>query len=190
MFPGPLLAGASGLLFGTALGTPISIVAATTGASLAFVVSRRFGARAVDELSGHRVRVLQDFVAQRGFLSVLYARILPGIPYNVVNYAAGLTRVRLLTFAAATAIGGAPRAFAYTALGGSLSQLDSPAAIAAYTVLLAMAVGGAVVAVRDVRARRRLSSSGDRNRPPADDVTPFGSGTSSSSPAGRSADRP
>ena len=190
MFPGPLLAGASGLLFGTALGTPLSIVAATLGASLAFLVSRRFGARAVDELSGRRVRVLQDFIAQRGFLSVLYARILPGIPYNVVNYAAGLTRVRLATFAAATAIGCAPRAFAYTALGGSLSKLDSPAAIAAYAVLLAMAIGGAVVALRDVRAGKRLSPSGDRNRSPADDVTPFGSGTARSSPDGRSEARP
>ncbi|MFL5816652.1 MAG: TVP38/TMEM64 family protein [Conexibacter sp.] len=172
MFPGPLLAGASGLLFGTALGTPISIVAATLGASLAFSLSRRFGARAVDELSGHRVRVVQDFIAQRGFLSVLYARILPAMPYNVVNYAAGLTAVPLLTFAAATAIGCAPRAFAYTALGGSLSNLDSPAAIAAFGVLVAMGIGGLVLAAREAdvrrRLRKRLSSSGDRERPPAD----------------------
>lgn len=176
MFPGPLLAGASGLLFGTALGTPISIVAATLGACLACSLSRRFGARSVDELSGHRVRVVQDFIAQRGFLSVLYARILPAMPYNVVNYAAGLTAVPLLTFAAATAIGCAPRAFAYTALGGSLSNLGSPAAIVAFAVLLAMGIGGTVVAARDVTIRKRLRS--------------FGSGRGSSSPDGRSADRP
>src|SRR6185436_6098161 len=64
LFPGPLLAGACGLLFGTAVGTPTAIVAATVGASAAFLVSRRFGARAVDELSGHRVRVVQDWIAQ------------------------------------------------------------------------------------------------------------------------------
>jgi uncharacterized membrane protein YdjX (TVP38/TMEM64 family) len=178
MFPGPLLSGASGLLFGTALGTPISVVAAVLGASLAFCLARRLGAGAVDELSGRRVRVVQDFVAQRGFLSVLYARILPGLPYNVVNYAAGLTRVPLATFAAATALGCAPRAFAYTALGGSLSKLDSPEAIAAYAVLVAMGVGGVVVAARDVRVRRRLA------------VTRSGSETATSSPDARSADRP
>ena len=183
MFPGPLLAGASGLLFGTAVGTPTSIVAATLGACLAFSLSRRFGARPVDELSGHRVRVVQDFIAQRGFLSVLYARILPAMPFNVVNYAAGLTRVPLVTFAAATAIGCAPRAFAYTALGGNLSNLGSPAAIVAFAVLLAMGIGGVVVAARDVRIRRRLSRS-------AESVTRSGSGTGSSSPDGRSADRP
>jgi len=176
MFPGPLLSGASGLLFGTAIGTPTSIVAATLGGSLAFSLSRRFGARPVDELSGHRVRAVQDFIAQRGFLSVLYARILPAMPFNVVNYAAGLTRVPLLTFAAATAIGCAPRAFAYTALGGNLSNLDSPQAIAAFAVLIAMGIGGLVVASRDPTVRKRLRR--------------FGSGRATSSPDDRSADRP
>lgn len=176
MFPGPLLSGASGLLFGTALGTPVSILAATLGACLAFSLSRRFGASAVDELSGRRVRVVQDWIGSRGFLAVLYARILPAMPYNIVNYAAGVTRVPLLTFAAATAIGCAPRAFAYTALGGNLSNLGSPAAIVAFAVLVAMGVGGMVVAARDVTIRRRL--------------TQFGSGRATSSPDGRSADRP
>lgn len=190
MFPGPLLSGASGLLFGTALGTPISIVAATLGASLAFSLSRRFGAGAVDTLLGQRLRVVQDFIAQRGFLSVLYARILPAMPYNVVNYAAGLTRVPLATFALATAIGCAPRAFAYTALGGNLSNLGSPAAIVAYAVLAAMGVGGALLAARDVEIRRRLSPPGARRRPPASDVTPSESGRDWSSPGARSEARP
>ena len=195
MFPGPLLAGASGLLFGTALGTPVSIVAATLGASLAFSLSRRYGASSVDVLSGRRVRVVQDFIAQRGFLSVLYARILPAMPYNMVNYAAGLTAVPLLTFAAATAIGCAPRAFAYTTLGGNLTNLSSPAAIVAFAVLLAMGIGGTIVAARDVNLRRRLagirvSASGDRKRPPSDDVRRSGSGRATSSPDGRSADQP
>lgn len=185
MFPGPLLSGASGLLFGAALGTPVSIVAATLGASLAFSLSRRFGARSVDELSGHRLRVVQDFIAQRGFLSVLYARILPGMPYNMVNYAAGLTPVALLTFAAATAVGCAPRAFAYTTLGGSLTNLDSPEAIAAFAVLVAMGVLGIVVALRDERIRRRVwafvETGSLRSSAPE---------KGSSSPADRSADRP
>lgn len=155
LFPGPLLAGASGLLFGTALGTPTAIVAATLGASLAFSISRRFGAGAVDELSGHRMRVVQDWIASRGFLAVLYARILPAMPYSLVNYAAGLTRVRLLVFAAATAIGCAPRAFAYVALGGSLDDLGSPEAIVAFAVLVVMGIGGMGMALT---GRNRRSS--------------------------------
>jgi uncharacterized membrane protein YdjX (TVP38/TMEM64 family) len=144
LFPGPLLAGASGLLFGTALGTPISIAAATLGASLAFSLSRWWAHDAVLALAGPRLLALRDVLARRGFLSVLYARIAPGVPYNLVNYAAGLTAIPLRTFAAATALGASPRAFAYTALGGSLDDLGSPEAIVAICLLVAMAIGGLV----------------------------------------------
>ena len=129
LFPGPLLAGASGLLFGTALGTPVSIVSATLGATLAFSLSRWWAHDAVQELAGPRLNALRAWVGRRGFLSVLYARIAPGVPYSLVNYAAGLTPILLRSFVAATAIGVAPRAFAYTALGGSLGDLRSPEAI-------------------------------------------------------------
>lgn len=153
LFPGPLLAGASGLLFGTALGTPVSIVSATLGATLAFALSRWLAHDAVEELQGQRLRALRAWVARRGFLSVLYARIAPGMPYNLVNYAAGLSPVALRSFVAATAIGCAPRAFAYTALGGSLDDLGSPEAVAAIVVLVVMALVGLVLARRDLRRR-------------------------------------
>lgn len=155
LFPGPLLAGASGLLFGTALGTPVSIVSATLGATLAFGLSRWWAHDAVQELAGPRLGALRVWVGRRGFLSVLYARIAPGVPYSLVNYAAGLTPILLRAFVAATAIGVAPRAFAYTALGGSLGDLGSPEAIIAVVVLAAMALVGAFLGGRDVRRARR-----------------------------------
>lgn len=176
LFPGPLLAGASGLLFGTWLGTPVSIASATLGATLAFLIARFVAHDAVETLQGRRLAALRAFVGRRGFLSVLYARIVPGVPYSLVNYAAGLSPVPLRTFAAATALGCAPRAFAYTALGGSLDDLGSPDAIAAYVILVVMAVGGAVFARRDLRAARLARASG--------------SGTSTSSPAAPTAGRP
>jgi len=143
LFPGPLLAGASGLLFGTALGTPVSIIAATTGAALAFAVGRWWAHDAVLETFGHHRRLiaLRTWVGARGFESVLLARVAPGMPYNLVNYAAALTPVAFWTFVLATAIGVAPRAFAYTALGGSIGNLGSPAAIVAICLL---AVEGAI----------------------------------------------
>ena len=152
LFPGPLLAGASGLLFGTALGTPLSIIAATLGASLAFSLSRWWAHDAVLALAGRRLLALRDWVGRRGFLSVLYARLAPGVPYHLVNYAAGLTPIALRTFAAATAVGAAPRAFAYTALGGSFGDLGSPEAIIALCVIVTMAITGLLLARRDLRA--------------------------------------
>jgi uncharacterized membrane protein YdjX (TVP38/TMEM64 family) len=158
LFPGPLLAGASGLLFGTALGTPVSIVSATLGATLAFVLARRLAHDAVERLQGPRLAALRAWVGRRGFLSVLYARIAPGIPYNLVNYAAGLSPVAARAFVAATALGCAPRAFAYTALGGSIRHLGSPQALVAFGVLVVMAVAGLALARRDLTRRpaRRL----------------------------------
>jgi uncharacterized membrane protein YdjX (TVP38/TMEM64 family) len=151
LFPGPLLAGASGLMFGTALGTPVSIASATLGATLAFALSRWWAHDAVEALAGPRLQAVRRWVGARGFLSVLYARIAPGVPYSLVNYAAGLTPILLRSFVAATAIGVAPRAFAYTALGGSLGDLGSPEAIIAVVVLVVMAVGGLALARRDLR---------------------------------------
>jgi uncharacterized membrane protein YdjX (TVP38/TMEM64 family) len=144
LFPGPLLSAASGLLFGTALGTAVSITAATLGAVLAFSIARWVAHDAVEALAGRRLRGVQAWIERRGFWAVLYARIAPGVPYTLVNYVAGVTRVRLAAFAAATALGVAPRAFAYTALGGSLDDLGSPEAIVAIVLLVLMAVGGAV----------------------------------------------
>lgn len=148
LFPGTVLAAASGLLFGAAEGTAVSVVGATAGSVLAFALSRRFGARAAEELSGPRVERLQARIERRGFLAVLGARLAPGVPVTLLNYAAGLSRVRLRDFAAAIAIAGAPRAFAYTALGGSGGRIDSPLAIVGIALIALPALAGAVLLVR------------------------------------------
>jgi uncharacterized membrane protein YdjX (TVP38/TMEM64 family) len=160
MFPGPLLAGAAGLLFGTALGTPVAIVSATLGATMAFALGRWWAHDAVEELVADRfapVRRLRAWIGERGFLAVLYARLAPAMPYNLVNYAAGLSPVALRAFVGATALGCAPRAFAYAALGGSLDNLGSPEAITAMAVLVVMAVGGVVFARRSGSGRATSS---------------------------------
>jgi uncharacterized membrane protein YdjX (TVP38/TMEM64 family) len=82
---------------------------------------------------------------------VLYARVAPGVPYSLVNYAAGLTRIPLAIFAAATALGTAPRAFAYTALGGTIGNLRSPEAAIAVAVLVVMGTVGLVLLYRERR---------------------------------------
>jgi uncharacterized membrane protein YdjX (TVP38/TMEM64 family) len=167
-FPGPLLAGASGLLFGTALGTPVAIVAASLSALVACSLSRFLAGDAVQELGGRRVKGMAAFVERRGFLSVLYVRLLPGVPYTLFNYAVGLTRVSLVAFTLATALGTAPRTFAYVALGGSFGDFGNAETIIAVAVLVVMGIGGLVAGA----------------------LTRSGPGTGSSSPGGRSAGLP
>lgn len=162
LFPGPILAGACGLLFGTAAGTPIAIVSATLGASLACLLSRTVAGDAVQELGGPRLLALAAWINRRGFVSVLYARLAPAVPYNLVNYAAGMTTIPILVFAAATAIGTAPRTFAYVALGGSFGHLGSPTAIAAIALLVTMGLGGAVAVRRDLRRERAMMGPDER----------------------------
>jgi uncharacterized membrane protein YdjX (TVP38/TMEM64 family) len=165
-FPGPLLAGASGLLFGTAAGFPLSLCAAVLGASAAFTISRTVGRDAAERLAGPRVLRVRDAIGRRGFLAVLYARILPGIPYNLVNYGAGLTTIPLPVFAGATALGAAPRAFAYTALGGSLDDLGSPEAIVAIAVLVVMAIAGLIALRRSGSGAAKSSPASRKAAPP------------------------
>lgn len=153
MVPGPVLAGASGLLFGTALGTLIAIVSATLGASAAFLIARGLAQRPYAALVTGRLRDWTQRIERRGFLAVLYARIAPGAPFALVSYAAGMTRVRLREFAAATMIGASPRAFAYAALGGSIGNYSSPQALAGLGVLVAMSLGGALLLWRTRRGR-------------------------------------
>jgi uncharacterized membrane protein YdjX (TVP38/TMEM64 family) len=159
LFPGPLLAGASGLLFGTAVGTPVSIASATLGAALAFCIARFVARDAVETIGGARLRPVQEWIERRGFWAVLYARIAPGVPYSLVNYVAGVTRVALPAFAAATALGVAPRAFAYAALGGSLDDLGSPEAIVAIMALVLMALAGAFAMRREQKGAQATPSS-------------------------------
>jgi uncharacterized membrane protein YdjX (TVP38/TMEM64 family) len=154
-FPFPLLAAASGLLFGVAAGTALSIVAGVLGAVAAFLIARAGAAGALEELAGERLAGLQEAVARRGFVAVLYARIIPGVPRDLANYAFGLTRVTLSAYTAATLLGIAPRAFAYTALGGSLGDFDSPESVVAIALLVAMGVLGLVLVRRDLGPRRR-----------------------------------
>lgn len=167
-FPGPILAGAAGLVFGTALGFPLSLFSAVLGASLAFGIARWWAHDAVAELAGPRTTALREFVGRRGFLAVFYARLAPGLPYNAINYTAGLTPVRLTVFAGATALGAAPRAFAYTALGGQLGNVGSWQMILALVLLVAMALVGLVLAARDpeIAGAVRSLGRGRRGTPP------------------------
>jgi len=154
MVPGPVLAGASGLLFGTALGTAIAIVSATLGATLAFVIARSMAHRSLAAIAGARLRDWIARIQARGFVAVLYARVAPGAPFALVSYSAGMTRVRLRDFVLATLIGASPRAFAYAALGGNLGNYTSPEALVALGVLGAMALGGTALLWRTTRRHR------------------------------------
>ena len=153
-FPFPLMAAAGGLLFGVAEGTALSVLGGSLGALLAFALARTVAGEAVTALAGERLARLERAVAERGFVAVLYARIFPGVPRDLSNYAFGLTRVGVVAFAAATVVGIAPRAYAYVALGGLLGSFDSTQSIVAIGLLVGMGLLGLVLVRADVARSR------------------------------------
>jgi uncharacterized membrane protein YdjX (TVP38/TMEM64 family) len=87
------------------------------------------------------------------------ARIVPLLPYGLVNYAAGVTTLRFWQMGLGTAIGATPKVFGFVALGGSLTDLGAPEAKIAIGLLLVLAVVGALV-VRWQLAADRAESGG------------------------------
>ena len=93
----------------------------------------------------------------------MLARAAPGSPATVLNYAVGLTRIRLRHFVAGSLIGGAPRVLAYTALGGAAAERALWPAVAALALLAVLGVagtcGGAAPARGSAAARGALSAA-------------------------------
>ena len=151
----PILAGAAGLLFGTVVGTPLAIAGVTAAALSQMWLARRLAAGHHGNLLPKRTKTIEDFLTRNGALAVMETRILPVLPYGLVNYSAGLTRLRFRDMTLGTVVGAAPKVFAYTALGGSISDLTSPEAIAAITLIVLLGVIGLVVARRQFVLERR-----------------------------------
>jgi uncharacterized membrane protein YdjX (TVP38/TMEM64 family) len=146
----PILAGAGGLLFGTAAGTPLALAGVTVAALTQMLVARRLASGHHGNLLPARTRSVEDFLTRHGAVAVLESRIVPLLPFGVVNFSAGLTHLRFRDLAFGTVVGAAPKVFAYTALGGHLTDLGSPVAIVAIALLVALAVAGALFVRRQL----------------------------------------
>jgi uncharacterized membrane protein YdjX (TVP38/TMEM64 family) len=156
----PILAGAGGLLFGTAAATPLALAGVTLAALAQMAVARHLAGEHAPRLIPRRIQGLDAFLEKNGAVAVMESRIVPFLPYGVVNYSAGITRLRYRDMALGTVIGAAPKVFAYVALGGSLSNPTSPEAIVAVALLVALALGGAFLVRRQFVAERGAASAG------------------------------
>jgi uncharacterized membrane protein YdjX (TVP38/TMEM64 family) len=115
--PGAVLTLAGGALFGPLLGTFYNLTGATIGAALAFLISRYLASDWVADKTGGRLKQLINGVETEGWRFVAFVRLVPLFPFNLLNYALGLTRIRFSHYLLATYICMLPGAFAYTYLG-------------------------------------------------------------------------
>jgi uncharacterized membrane protein YdjX (TVP38/TMEM64 family) len=141
----PILAGGIGLLFDTALGTPLALAGVTLAALAQMAVTRYLAGEHAGRLLPERARRLEAFLQRHGAVAVMEARIVPLLPYGLVNYAAGVTTLRFWQMGLGTAIGATPKVFGFVALGGSLTDLGAPEAKIAIGLLLVLAVVGVLV---------------------------------------------
>lgn len=115
--PGSVLTLAGGALFGPVLGTLYNLTGATIGATLAFLVARYLASEWVERKSGGRLKQLKQGVEAEGWRFVAFVRLVPLFPFNVLNYALGLTRIKIWHYVIASYICMLPGAIAYTYLG-------------------------------------------------------------------------
>lgn len=115
--PGSVITLAGGALFGPVWGTLWNLTGATIGAALAFLVARYLGADWVARRAGPRLQNLNDGVTAEGWRFVAFVRLVPLFPFNLLNYALGLTRIPFLAYVLASWLFMLPGAFAYTWLG-------------------------------------------------------------------------
>ncbi len=142
--PGSVLTVAGGALFGPLWGTLWNLTGATFGAALAFLVARYVGSDWVARRAGERLASLIRGVEEEGWRFVAFVRLVPLFPFNLVNYAFGLTRIRLTEYVLASFVCMAPGTLAYAYLGYAGREAAAGQSGAVHKAMIALALLAAV----------------------------------------------
>jgi len=117
LLPGSVLTLTGGALFGPVWGTAYNLTGAVLGATLAFLMARYLALDWVDQRVGGQLKQLKQGVEAEGWRFVALVRLVPLLPFNLLNYGLGLTRIPLTHFVLASYLFMLPGAIAYTYLG-------------------------------------------------------------------------
>lgn len=150
LLPGTVGTLTTGAVFGFVSGFPLAIAAQTVGATLSFLVARLMGREGCQRLLGGRLTTLDHWFGERDFLTILFLRMIPVMPFNVLNYGSGLSCVRLSRYVPATVLGLVPGTAVTTLAASRAKDPADPVFIAA---AIALAIG---VSVSSVLARRAM----------------------------------
>lgn len=151
LIPGSLLTLAAGAIFGLVRGTLYTMIGATLGAAGAFLVARYLAREAVERRFGRDVRFrrLDRAVGERGLSLVFLLRLSPALPFTLLNYVLGLTRVRFADYLVAS-VGMIPGTLLYVYNGKLLGDMaalgsgEAPPRSAAYWAVLGLGLAATV----------------------------------------------
>jgi uncharacterized membrane protein YdjX (TVP38/TMEM64 family) len=151
--PSFLITFANGLAFGVFWGWMLSVFGHVLAASVCFGISRTLGRVPMEVLVGKTGLESADrWFARWGVYAVFAGRLLPGVAFDAISYAAGLTNMRFSNFLVATTLGIVPQTFLYSYLGRQAPEYVGLFLVTTGAFLLAVIV---VAAVRYSRERRR-----------------------------------
>ena len=128
--PGSVLTLGAGFVFKLLVGTITVSIGSTLGACAAFLVGRTVGRNWISGkvATNEKFAAIDDAVGQQGFKIVLLIRLSPIFPFNLLNYAFGLTKVSIGKYALASWIGMLPGTLMYVYFGAGLRSLADAAA--------------------------------------------------------------
>lgn len=126
LFPDAILAIASGTVFGVFWGSVYTIIGAICGSTLSFCIARLIGREFVMKLARHKADWFEEGVEKQGFLIILLLRLVPLIPFDLISYGAGLSKIKYADFLFATFIGIIPGVVIYVNLGDQVFNVNSP----------------------------------------------------------------
>ncbi|MFJ3905615.1 TVP38/TMEM64 family protein [Streptomyces sp. NPDC090025] len=161
LVPRPILNLAAGALFGAPWGIAVSLGGTIVGAALSFLLGRALGQDALRPyVRGRWLKAADGQLTRHGFRSMLAIRLFPGMPFQLANYAAAVSRMKLFPFLLATGLGSVPNTAAYVIAGSEATSPTSPAFLIATGFIVLSAAVAAVVAWRK---RHRISAHADRS---------------------------
>lgn len=134
-----------GFVFGVVPAVVFINISSVAGSSLAFLLARHAAGKRLQKKYGDKLAVFNRELARNGHIYLLFLRISPVLPFFLVNYLAGLTRIRLRTLVWTTSLGMLPGSIAFTYAGSQLGaiksthDLYSPRVMIAY-VLIALII--------------------------------------------------
>ncbi len=151
--PGFVVVFANGLAFGLFWGWVFSLAGQVLAAALCFWIARTLGRGPTSAIVGRLgVESADRWFARWGAHAVLVTRIVPGMAFDAVSYAAGLTKMGFLRFIGATAIGTAPTTLLYAYLGERAPEVG-------WLLLAVSGVVTAAVAISVISRRRRVAEA-------------------------------
>ena len=145
--PKNALSAAAGVVFGFTTGMVVVWSGAVTGALVAFGLARWLG-RGRGQLTGGRLQRLNALLEQRGLMGALLVRLVPVLPFTVVNYGSGFTSLRVSHYVLGTAVGIIPGSVVFVAVGAGATGIPTSTANV-------LAVAAVLIVVGTVLLRRR-----------------------------------